>query len=366
MKLLVLGGTRFLGRHIVDAALARGDDVTIFTRGRLPVPWTSADGSTNAPVRGSTREGKPPHDEVNRMRGGRLTALIGDRDPRIAQGLRALEDGAWDAVIDCSGYVPRVVEASARLLASRVSRYIFVSSMSVYAKTDHPDMDERTPVETLEDSSTEQVLAHYGALKAACEAVVDRICTGRATQVRPGLIVGPFDATDRFGYWVARFVHPHLLGDRPSRAVVPAPPSRPVQFIDARDLAGWLIELARRDIGGVFNACSAGMRWRFGDLVDALVAASPAAPDPAWIDEARLLADGVSPWVGLPLWLPESEPDSRGFMAMSCERAHQAGLAIRPLDDTIAATAAWLVTRDNAEAWKHVLTAQQERTLLQT
>ncbi|HEY6893590.1 MAG TPA: hypothetical protein VI258_05455 [Rhodanobacteraceae bacterium] len=311
-------------------------------------------------------EGEPSHDEANRMRGGRLTALVGDRDPRIAPGLRALEEGAWDAVIDCSGYVPRVVEASARLLASRVSRYIFVSSMSVYAKTDHPNMDERTPVATLEDSSTEQVLEHYGALKAVCEAVVDRIYAGGAAHVRPGLIVGPFDATDRFGYWVARFLHPHLLGDRPPRAVVPAPPSRPVQFIDARDLAGWLTELARRDVGGIFNACSAAMQWRFGDLVGALVAASPAPPDPVWIDDARLLAHGVSPWVGLPLWLPESEPDSGGFMAMSCARAYEAGLAIRPLDDTIVATAAWLVSRDNGEAWKHVLTAQAERTLLQT
>ncbi|HSC97823.1 MAG TPA: NAD-dependent epimerase/dehydratase family protein, partial [Casimicrobiaceae bacterium] len=162
MKLLVLGGTRFLGRHVVDAALDRGDDVTIFTRGRLPVPWRAeVDASGVSPPTPSSASARTP--QVR----GRLSTLVGDRDPRIAPGLRALESGMWDAVIDCSGYVPRVVEASARLLAARVSRYIFVSSMSVYAKTDRPNMGEDTRVATLDDPATEQVMEHYGALKAA-------------------------------------------------------------------------------------------------------------------------------------------------------------------------------------------------------
>ena len=338
MKLLVLGGTRFLGRHLVDAALARGDEVTIFTRGRLPVPWSNTDGE--------------------------LTALAGDRDPQVAAGLRALESGTWDAVIDCSGYVPRVVEASARLLASRVRRYVFVSSMSVYATTDRPNLDERTAVAPLRDPATEQVMEHYGALKAACEGVVERVYGARATQVRPGLIVGPFDATDRFGYWVARFVHPRLLGDRPERAVVPAPPSRPVQFIDARDLAAWLLHVASTDVAGVFNACSEAGQWRFGDLVNALVACSDAPPDRAWIAEERLVAQGVVPWVGLPLWIPASDADSAGFMSMSCARAHAAGLRIRSLRSTIQDTAEWLAERDNAGAWKQVMSADAERALL--
>ncbi len=341
MKLLVLGGTRFLGRHTVEAALARGHDVTIFTRGRLPVPWESAQGS---------RRG--------------VTAVTGDRDPRIAPGLAALEDGRWDAVVDCSGYVPRVVEAGARLLASRVARYIFVSSLSVYAKTDRPNMDEATPVATLDDPATEEVLKHYGALKAACESVVGRICGARATQVRPGLIVGPFDATDRFGYWVARFVHPQLLGDRPAQAVVPAPRGRPLQFIDARDLAQWLLDLAERDVSGTFNACSPAGHWSMGDLVEALARAAPAPPAPAWIDDAVLAAQDVEPWVGLPLWLPPNDPDAAGFMTMDCSRARDAGLATRPLAQTIGDTAKWLAGRDNAGAWKQVLTADAERRIL--
>ena len=336
MKLLILGGTRFLGRHLVELALDRGDDVTIFTRGRLPVPW-----------------------------GDRVTALTGDRDPRAAPGLDALTGGSWDAVIDCSGYVPRVVEASARLLASRVKRYVFVSSMSVYAKTERPQMDERTPLAELEDPSTEQVMEHYGALKAACEAVVDRVFGARATNVRPGLIVGPFDGTDRFGYWVARFVHPQLLGDRPPRAVVPAPRERPVQFIDARDLAAWLLDICASDVSGTFNACSPAFHWTMNDLVDALTAASAKPPTPTWIGDTTLVDAGVTPWMGLPLWLPPSEPDSAGFMTMDCSRAQRAGLAVRPLVETVADTAQWLAGRDNTDAWKHVLSADVERRLLE-
>jgi 2'-hydroxyisoflavone reductase len=337
VKLLVLGGTRFLGRHVVDAALARGDEVTIFTRGRLPVPW---------------------------QRG--VVALTGDRDPRVAPGLGALARGTWDAAIDCTGYVPRVVEAGAQLLASRVSRYVFVSSMSVYAKTDRPNMDESTPVSTLDDPDTEQVMAHYGGLKAACEAVVERSFATRATLVRPGLIVGPFDGSDRFGYWVARFVHPHLLGDRPARAVVPAPPERPIQLVDARDLAAWMVDLATRDVAGTFNACSRAFQWRMRTLIEALREAAPSAPPPAWIADDVLVAHGVAPWTGLPLWLPASDTDSAGFMSMNCACARDAGLSTRPLADTIADTAAWLATRENAGAWKHVLTADAERALLES
>ena len=337
MKLLVLGGTRFLGRHVVDAALARGDEVTIFTRGRLPVPW---------------------------QRG--VVALTGDRDPRVAPGLGALAHGTWDAAIDCTGYLPRVVDAGARLVASRVSRYLFVSSMSVYAKTDRSNMDESTPVSTLDDPDTEQVMAHYGGLKAACEAVVERSFGTRATLVRPGLIVGPFDGSDRFGYWVARFVHPHLLGDRAPRAVVPAPRERPIQFVDARDLAAWMVDLAARDVAGTFNACSPAFQWRMGTLIEALCEAAPSAPTPAWTADDVLLARGIAPWTGLPLWLPASDADSAGFMTMDCARAKAARLATRPLADTIADTAAWLATRDNAGAWKHVLTADAERTLLES
>jgi 2'-hydroxyisoflavone reductase len=335
MKLLLLGGTRFLGRHLVDAALARGHAVTVFTRGRTPQPW-----------------------------GARVTALTGDRDPRNAPGLVALETGRWDAVIDTSGYVPRVVDASAGLLADRVSRYLFVSSLSVLASPLQPGVDESAPVARLADSRSEEVVKDYGALKAACESVVQATFGARATSVRPGLIVGPLDTTDRFGYWVARFVHPHLLGDRPSRAVVPAPPERPIQVIDARDLAAFMLDLVERDAGGTFNACSPAGQWTMGDLIAAACGAAAAPPEPVWVREDLLVAQKVEPWVGLPLWLPPSEPDAAGFLRVNCDKARSAGLGTRPLGQTVADTARWLAARDNSSGWRLTLSAQGERAIL--
>ena len=336
MKLLVLGGTRFLGRHVVDAALARGDQVTVFTRGRQPNPWGAA-----------------------------VTALAGDRDPAIAPGLATLERGAWDAVVDTSGYVPRIVRASAQLLAPRVDRYLFVSSLSVYPDVSRPGLTEAAPVGVLDDPANEEIGKHYGPLKAACEAVVTAVFGGRAINVRPGLIVGPFDPTDRFGYWVARFVHPGLLGARPAAAVLPAPPERPIQFIDARDLAAWMLDLIAAPESGTFNGCSPARQWTFADLVQTLIAAGGAgAPRPAWIAEEKLHELKVTPWTGLPLWIPAEMEDSGGFMEIDCTRAERSGLRTRPLAATVADTAAWLARRDNAGAWKDVLSADAEREVL--
>ncbi len=336
MRLLILGGTRFLGRHVVDAALARGDEVTIFTRGAGGNPW-----------------------------GGAVTALTGNRDPAVAPGLAALAQGEWDAVIDTSGYVPRIVRASAELLADRVGRYLFVSSISVYADASRPGVDEAGEVGTLDDPATEDVGRHYGPLKVACERAVESVFGTRALIVRPGLIVGPYDPTDRFGYWAARFVQPSLLGARAPEAVVPAPPDYPLQLIDARDLAAWMRALLDAQANGCYNATSPAGQWTMAALVDALVAAGgAAAPRPAWTDEALLLEHKVEPWTGLPLWIPTTFADMGGFMRFDCARAQRAGLVTRPLARTIVDTAAWLAARNNADAWKIVLTAQAEREIL--
>jgi 2'-hydroxyisoflavone reductase len=339
VKLLVLGGTRFLGRHVVDVALARRCEVTVFTRGRTPVPWRSA-----------------------------VDVRAGNRDPSIAPGLGALADGDWDAVIDTSGYLPRCVSASTRLLAERVPLYLFVSSLSVYADGSVAGQDESAAVAELADPASEDIAADYGALKAACERQVVAAYDQRAAIIRPGLIVGPFDPTDRFGYWVARFLHPEALGGRGADAVVPAPPSRPVQFIDARDLAEWMVDLATSRIAGTFNACSPPERWTFGSLVEALARhdeGKASAVVPAWIDEAKLLAHGVAPWTELPLWLPASDRSTAGFMSFSCGKAIGHGLRFRPLEQTLADTAAWIAQRDNATAWGNVLSAAKEDALLQ-
>jgi len=334
MRILFLGGTKFLGRHAVDAALARGHAVTVFTRGRAPNHW-----------------------------GGAVTALAGDRDPLIAPGLDALRDGTWDAVIDTSGYVPRVVRASAAMLKGRAAQYLFVSSISVYADGGGAGRDESASTGKLDDPATEEVMKHYGPLKAACEDEVRAAFGNAAIVVRPGLIVGPHDPTDRFGYWVARFRHPELLGDRPAQAVVPAPRTAPVQFIDARDLACWMIDLVEAKRGGTFNANSAAGHWTWESMVDVLRAGA-GAPQAVWVDEPLLLEQKVEPWTGLPLWIPSTFVDEAGFMEFDCRKAQAAGLRIRPLADTIDASAAWLAARDNGGAWKAVLTAEAEREIL--
>jgi len=336
VKLLILGGTRFLGRHVVDAALARGDHVTVFTRGRQPNHWGDA-----------------------------VAAVGGNRDPAVEPGLAALADGAWDAVIDTCGYVPRVVRASVELLAPRVGRYLFVSSISVFTDASKARLSEASPVGVLEDPETEEVGAHYGPLKAACENVVTEVFGDRALNVRPGLIVGPHDPTDRFGYWVARFVHPRLLGDRAEAAVVPLPKARPLQWIDARDLAAFMLDLVAAGANGTYNATSPAGQWTMRTLIDALAAAGgAAAPRVAWTDEAKLIEYKVEPWTGLPLWIPTSFADEAGFMDIDCGKAERAGLRARAPAGTIVDTAAWLAQRDNAGAWKDVLKADAEREIL--
>ena len=337
MKLLLLGGTQFLGRHIVELALESAHAVTTFTRGKRTLPAMVASS---------------------------ITQLTGDRDPRTAPGLDALRAGTWDAVIDLSGYVPRVVGASASLLADRVARYVFVSSISVYAKLDRPGLDETAPLATLEHPESEEIAKDYGALKAACEAVVTRSLASRATHVRPGLIVGPYDPTDRFGYWPARFVHPRLLGERGPHAVLPAPPGHALQFIDARDLAAFILRLVERDVAGTFNATSPAGQWTFGDVLDACLRAASSPPTPLWVAEQTLLDFHVEPWMGLPLWIPSNDPETAGFQRVSTQRAQDAGLQTRALAETVADTARWLASRPNENAWKHVLTDARERQIV--
>ena len=336
MKLLLLGGTRFLGRAAVDAALARGHQVTLFTRGKQPDHWGVA-----------------------------VTMLTGDRDPAVAPGLAALATGSWDAVIDTCGYVPRVVRASAEMLRGRVGRYLFVSSISVYSDVSQPGVDESGPVGKLDDPATEDAAKFYGPLKAACENVVRELYGSQALIVRPGLIVGPHDPTDRFGYWAARFVHPHLLGARGPKAVLPAPAESPFQVIDARDLAAWMVQLVEGEAEGTFNATSPAGHWTFGEFAEVLVQAGGAmAPQPLWVDEALLLLHKVEPWTGLPMWLPATVAEYGGMNHMDCRKATAAGLRARPLADTVATTAAWLAQRDNAPAWKVVLGADAEREIV--
>ena len=320
MKLLVLGGTKFLGRHAVDAALAGGHEVTIFTRGQ-----------TNPEL----------FPEVEHLQGNR----DGDLD--------ALRVGSWDGVVDTSGYVPRIVRQSAELLHDHVGRYVFVSSISVYDDFSAPP-SETSPVAELEDPATEEVMEHYGALKAACEQVVEAIYGERSARVRAGLIVGPYDPTDRFTYWPRRIT----LG---GEVLGPGDFDAPVQFIDARDLAAWLVQLALEGPGGTYNATGPAQQLTFRQLLDEMRETIGSDADVVWLDGQRVLDAGVQPWTELPLWLPDS--DYAGMARADISRARAAGLTFRPVGETIADTLAW----DRSEPGdRPTLTHDKEQEILAT
>jgi 2'-hydroxyisoflavone reductase len=290
MRLLVLGGTKFLGRAVVDAALARGDEVTLFNRGQT---------------------GTELFPEVEKLRG--------DRDGDLV----ALENREWDAVIDPSGYVPRIVRDSAELLRGSVGHYVFVSSGSVYSDP-QPGFDETAPTEELSEPDSEDVMAHYGALKAACERVVSEVFPDAHTNVRSGLIVGPHDPTGRFTYWPLRVAAGAEL-------LAPAPPERAVQFIDVRDLAEWMVEACDKRHVGTFNATCETLS--FSDLLAACGDA-----EPVWVSDEFLLEHGVEPFSELPLWIPGSEA---AFLQGDVSKAVAAGLRFRPPDVTARDTLAW-------------------------
>ncbi len=318
MKLLILGGTKFLGRHAADAALAAGHDVTIFTRG-----------------------------ETNPDLFPEVEHLLGNRDGDLA----ALEGRAWDGVVDTSGYVPRIVRQSAELLRDAVDRYVFVSSISAYADFSRP-LTEGSPVAHLEDPATEDITESYGALKAACETVIDETYGDRGANVRAGLIVGPYDPTDRFTYWPRRIA---AGGD----VLGPGDPGAPVQFVDARDLAAWLVELALTGPGGTYNATGPAEPLAFGAFLDRATAAIGSDANVVWVDEQVVLDAGIEGWSELPLWLPGD--DHAGMAMADAGRARAAGLRFRPLEETVLDTLAWDRT---VEGDRPTLTREKERVAL--
>ena len=299
MRILVLGGTRFLGRHFVEVARARGHELTLFNRGR-----------TNAEL----------HAGVER--------IMGDRDG----GLGALAGRTWDAVVDPAGFFPRLVGASARTLAGCAGQYLFVSSISVYAEPIARGCDESAPVARIADPSVELITGEtYGALKALCEEVVREAFGARALIVRPGLIVGPHDTTDRFPYWPRRMA-------RGGEVLAPGEPSAPTQLIDVRDLAEFMLGLIERGKAGTFNATGPSEPLTLGRCLERIAAAVGAKPRFTWVSEEFLRAQGVEPWLQMPLWLYAAD---HGIDTASIARARSAGLHFRPLEDTARDTLAW-------------------------
>jgi len=291
VKLLLLGGPKFLGRAVIDAALERGHELTLFNRG-----------TTGADL----------YPELER--------IVGDRDGGL-EGLRGRE---WDAVVDTSGYLPRLVAQSARLLAGAVGHYVFVSSISAYASLAEP-VDEDSPLAELSSPGSEEIATDYGALKALCEQEVEAAFPGRSTHVRAGLIVGPHDPTGRFTYW------PHRVA-RGGDVLVPGPAWRPVQLVDVRDLAAWMLTAAEERLAGTFNATGAAT---MGAVIDAARRVSGSSARSVEVDDAFLAAQRVGEWMELPLWA-DADGDARAVFSVDNARATTAGLTFRPLDDTVA------------------------------
>lgn len=305
MKILILGGTMFLGRHLTEAAIARGHEVTLFNRGR---------------------HNPELFPEVEKLRG--------DRDGN----LDALRGRSWDAVIDTCGFVPRIVRASAELLAPSVGSYVFISSLSVFADFTHPGASEDSPVATIADESVEEVTGEsYGALKALCERAVEEAVPGRALVIRPGLIVGPEDTTIRFVYWPRRVA-------RGGEVLAPGNPDGAVQIIDARDLADWTVRMVEAGAAGVYNAVGPEYRLTFGRLLEECKRVSGSDAEFTWVGEKFLLDAKVEPWSELPLWMPEDDGEDnrfRHFQSVNCAKAIAAGLTFRPLAETVSDTLAW-------------------------
>ncbi|MEO5693620.1 MAG: NAD-dependent epimerase/dehydratase family protein [Usitatibacter sp.] len=325
MRVLVLGGTIFLGKAVTDVLLARGHQVTHFNRGKSRPPDT------------------------------RVETLPGDRTDAAAMG-RAFSGRLWDAVVDTSGYLPQVVRLSAASLRDKASRYFLVSSVSAYADLSAPGYDEGSPLLTTPDPLPEALAPEfYGPLKAGCERVINETWGEHATIVRPGLIVGPNDPTDRFTYWPARIA-------RGGTVVAPGDPARRVQVIDVRDLALWMVTVLERDLPGVYNAAGPVQPLTMNGLLQGCLMVTPGATL-QWVPDGRLLEHKVAPWSEMPLWLPSSD-SMNSLMAANIDRAVAAGLRFRPLAQTIVDTLAWANGRPADHRWKAGLSAERESELL--
>jgi 2'-hydroxyisoflavone reductase len=341
MKLLILGGTKFLGRYVVEDALARGHEVTLFNRGQL---------------------------NPGLFRG--VEKLRGDRDG----GLDALKGRRWDAAVDTSGYSPRVVRDSARLLSDAVEHYTFVSSVSAYRDTSVPGVDESYAVGAVTDEQLREAEALkqselttapffweiYGALKALCERAAEGEMPGRVLNVRAGLLVGPHDYSDRFTYWPRRVAEG-------GEVLAPGDPERQVQFIDVRDLAGWMLDMAEARKAGTFNAAGPDYRLAMGRVLDVCRGTTGSDARFVWADEQFLLDAGVGPWMEMPLWTPQAGDDNvnRHFMELSVEKAVAAGLKFRPLAETVRDTLEWDLSRPADAPRRAGLAREKEREVLE-
>lgn len=304
MRLLMLGGTEFVGRAVVEDALARGWDVTVFNRGR------------NEPPPGAT-------------------VLRGDRTAPDGLAALAAAGGEWDAVVDAWSWAPSAVRDAARLLAGRAERFVYVSSRSVYPIPSPPGLDEDAPV--VDGSPDDDESDDYARAKRGGElAAVGAFGADRTVLVRAGLILGPHENVGRLPWWLTRIAEG-------GRVLAPGPRDLGLQYVDARDLAAWTLDAIEKRLSGPFNLVSAPGHTTMGDLLDACVRTTGSDARLVWTDPERILEAGIEPWTELPVWLPPGEFYDTFHLA-NVDRALSTGLHCRPVDATVADTWAWLRT----------------------
>jgi len=324
MKILIIGGTKFLGRHLVDSALARGHAVTLFNRGK-------------------TNPNLFPQVET----------ILGDRE----HDLEKLAGREWDAVIDVAGYFPRIVRLSATGLERNVGRYVFISSISVYSDVSKVGIDESHPVGTIEDETIEEITGEsYGPLKVLCEKATLETYGERGLVIRPGLIVGPHDPSDRFTYWPVRVA-------RGGEVLTPEGRAVPVQIVDVRDLSDFIIKLIEEKASGIYNTTGPDYELTLGAMLEACKQVSHSDAKFRWMSVEFMKQNKVEEWSDMPAWVPDNA-ENQGFSRVNVSRAIKAGLKFRPLEETIRDTLAWANTRPADHEWRAGLKAERERELL--
>ncbi len=319
LKVLILGGTSFLGPHLVHELQQHGHEITLFNRGCRELHFSNVE------------------------------QLHGDRNG----GLEALKGKEWDVVIDTSGHIPSVVEQSSKLLAGSVKHYTFISTIGVYKDFHQQKIDESYPTAQLDDEKTEIITEKTeGALKAACEKVVLNDFPNRCLIIRPGLIVGPLDPTGRFSYWPLRVA-------KGGEILAPGSPSQLLQFIDVRDLAKWIVAMVQQQAAGTYNATGPVLPLSFEQLLQTCQKVSSSDCNFTWVSEDFLIKHQVQDWTEIPLWL-SYQRNKPGFLNINIDKAVQAGLTFRPLDETIRA----ILEEDRVSGCKKGLNSEKEKTLL--
>jgi len=319
MKILVIGGTRFLGRTLVETALKQGHELTLFNRGQTN-PELFAD--------------------VERLKGDRH----GD--------LNALKGRKWDVVVDTCGYVPRIVRKSVDLLTDSVELYVFISTISVYADFSKSGINEESPLARMKDESIEEVTNEsYGPLKVLCENIVKNVYAKRSTILRCGLVVGPYDPTDRFTYWPVRIM-------QGGEVLAPSPPHMQVQFIDATDLAHFILHVSNKRISGIFNTTGPAQKLTMQEFLSTCNTVTGNRAALTWVSEEFITSNEVD---HMPVWTPK---DWRGIFEANCTKAIDAGLLFTPIEQTIRATLEWHATRPPDYELKVGLKPDKERELL--